>query len=78
MRDSEGIRERKKNRLRKRIARGENAVGLKRSQGERRMIVSMITMERGRDEKEWRERWSGNARRTVANGGMRSNLLALT
>lgn len=26
----------------------ESAIGLKRSQGERRMIVSMITMERGR------------------------------
>lgn len=25
---------------------GESAVGLKRNQGERRMIVSMITMER--------------------------------
>lgn len=72
-------REREKQAKKEEEARGENArVGLKRSQGERRMIVSMITMERGRDEKGWRERWSGNARRAVANGGMRSNLLALT
>lgn len=44
-----------------------NAAGLKRSQGERRMIVSMITMERGRDEKGCRE-MGGEARARARRG----------
>lgn len=55
--DKNGERKRKRDRVR----RGENErgeetkVGLKRNQGERRMIVSMITMEGGEGERD-RER----------------------
>lgn len=42
------VREMVQVREREKAKGGESAVGLKRSQGERRMIVSMITMERGK------------------------------
>lgn len=50
------VREIEREREREKAKGGESAVGLKRSQGERRMIVSMITMERGR-----RKRGDGRA-----------------